>query len=99
MKKSEIAKSLYRAVMKAMDFSGDKARTVKKIVQDIEDPNMKAQVPKKDLPATKQSVLHKEAGINKMGNMMVSEHEKGVHKLKKFMEKCEIKKREKGLSS
>lgn len=130
MEKKDLNKSLYQAVKKAMSATHGQKHAVNHIVKDIVDPNMKAQVPKDHIPASSQSVLHKDMspteihsqkqanaqaklgmppkspkmpstpkmpGMDKnagavAGVTAVAKMEKGVHKLAKFMQKCEMKK-------
>lgn len=130
MEKKDLNKSLYQAVKKAMSSTHGQKHAVNHIVKDIVDPNMKAQVPKDHIPASSQSVLHKDMspteihsqkqanaqaklgmppkspkmpstpkmpGMDKnagavAGVTAVAKMEKGVHKLAKFMQKCEMKK-------
>lgn len=125
---SNLKKSLYQAVVKAME---PKKEAVSAIIEDIRDSNDTAEVDPMKIPQNTQKVLHKDMSVSethqmkqanaeaKLGkmpkapampkpkmsapatpSMKMAENEqpsKGIDKLKKFMEKCEMKKAEKGV--
>lgn len=110
MEDSTLSKSLYQAVMKTLGSKEGMKNAADRIVSDIKDPNMIANIPDKDLPASKDAVLNKDSDLprnNKQldsdpsrsmektpfGSMMMSQDEiKGIHKLRRFLEKYELKK-------
>lgn len=130
MSDSKLAKSLYQAFQKALGSKQGQAHAADHIAQDIIDPNMVAEAPSEHIPASKESVLHKDvspAEIHQQkqaqaeaklgtapkmpamkkvgyGGMMVNEEqgmegaEKGIQKLKKFMDNFSMKKNQKGIN-
>jgi hypothetical protein len=56
----DLKKSLYQAFRKALGSKQGLAQAANHIAQDIIDPNMKVDTPSSEVPATKESVLHKD---------------------------------------
>lgn len=95
---NKLAKSLYQAVMKAIGSSSSNKHAAQHIVKDILDPNHRAQVPADHVPATKESVLHKDVSVSemhsqkqaqaeaKLGMQPGQQKQKGVQRLQKFLE-------------
>lgn len=69
---NDLKKALHKAILKAFrsgKYFGEKAartHSVNHIVSDVEDPNMQAQVPSKDLPVSGESVLHKDVTLSEI---------------------------------
>lgn len=66
MDETNLSKSLYRAVMKALGSNEGQQHAVDHIVDDIEDPNMEPNTPSDHIPAAKESVLHKDVSVSEM---------------------------------
>jgi hypothetical protein len=126
MKDSDLKKSLYQAVMKALGSKEGKQHAANHAVADLADNNMSAQMPESHLPASGSSTLHKDVSVSELhqqkqaqaeakvgmrpgqsgagmkkvnaATMMASEDkpERGIDRLRKFIEKCEMKKSQKG---
>jgi len=110
MEDNNLSKSLYHAVMKALGSKEGKEHAVKHAMKDLEDPNMIAEVPGNHIPATKEGVLHKDISVSEMHQQKQANAEaavgmrpgeqkmqKGIDKLRGFMEKCAMKKAQKGV--
>lgn len=61
----ELKKALHRTILKAMR-KPDRTQAVDDIVADLDDPNMLAEVPSKDLPVNRQGTLHKDSSISEL---------------------------------
>lgn len=127
MDKNDLSKSLYRAVLKALGSKDSRQSVVDRMVDDLDDENMQAQVPDEDVPVAKESVLRKDVSVSEMHQqkqaaaeaavgmrpgqqkaMKKMNHaammgmgegakERGLDKLRKFMEKSAMKKAQKGV--
>jgi hypothetical protein len=97
---NDLNKSLYQAVAKALGSAQGKKHAAQHIVKDILDPNMQAETPKEHVPASAKNVLHKDQALSEMHDQKQAMAEaklgmppsKGPYKLRKFMEKCSMKK-------
>lgn len=84
--------------MKAIGSSSSNKHAAQHIVKDILDPNHRAQAPADHVPATKESVLHKDVSVSemhsqkqaqaeaKLGMQPGQQKQKGVQRLQKFLE-------------
>lgn len=75
---ADFKKAIYKAILKSL--KAGKKPIAEEIIRDILDPNYDAQVDPDKIPANQ-----KENIVNK--SKSVKSHEKGIHKLKKFVKK------------
>lgn len=104
MKSNTLSKSLYQAVRKAINSNSASKHATSHVISDIEDSNMIAEA-KQHVPASSEGVLHKDVSVSEMHAQKQANAEasvgmlpkapgaeKGVMKLKKFMDNCSMKK-------
>lgn len=64
--KNDLNKSLYQAVMKALNSSSSAKDVAQAVIKDINDSDMIAEVPKEEIPATAEGVLHKDVSVSEI---------------------------------